>query len=329
MNAVTKWSCLGALGLILGSGVLTAQGVDSETLYTGVFAGDKSTGVASWALNADGTMKGRWTTNRDSLSLDVKGKYQKDGREVIFLVDASVKLAGGETVTLKITGTGELTAQSGHGTYTQFSDDPRIASDTGTWTVVSGYATEGNLTLTKRPPAAARPSPEAIAKKAEVQEIRNAFLPGVSASVLVPFEPGLVYAGGTIHYAFIQGISSSTSSSGFGGYYEWYSEIGYFKELNSSLNGDIFFTYAFGVNLSFEKFLNTYRDVLVPYFGAKVGGISFNKLSGGLYLEPTLGVVLLQTKSFNLNYDAGLFLNTVDLSRFIGVQHSVVLNFNL
>lgn len=301
----------------------------SEQLYTGIFTGTNSTGIiASWTLNTDGTMKGRWVTNRDSVSLEVNGKYRKDGKQIVFLVDGVVKLATGETIVLKITGSGEISHVAGHGAYTQFSDDERISNDVGTWNVVSGFATSDSLSLQK-PPSSPRPSEESVARKAAVQEIRNAFLPGVSASMINPFAPGINYVGGNIHYAFVQGISSSSSSSNFGGYYEWYSDIGYFKELRSTLNDDIFFTFALGVNLSFEKFLHTYRDILVPYFGAKMGGIYFNKISGGLYLEPTLGMVLVQTKSFNVNYDFGLFLNTVSLSNYIGLQHSVVVNFNL
>lgn len=315
--------------LVFVPGILIAQ-TSSEQLYTGIFSGENSTGIiASWTLNSDGTMRGNWITNRDSISLEVDGKYRKDGKEIVFLLEASVKLTTGETIVLKITGSGEISNVAGHGNYTQFSEDKRISNDVGTWNVVSGFATSNSLNLQKRVATPVKPSAENVAKKAEVQEIRNAYLPGLSLSMIAPFEPGIRYVGANIHYAFIQGISSSTSSSNFGGYYEWYSDIGYFKELVSALNDDIFFTFAFGVNLSFEKFLNNYRDVFVPYFGAKMGGIYFNKLSGGLYLEPTLGMVVIQTKSFNLNYDLGLFLNTVSLSNYIGLQHSVVVNFNL
>jgi len=325
---MNPWKTLALAVMVLVPALSIAQ-ASTDQLFTGVFSGQNSTGlIASWTLSSDGTMKGRWITNRDSVSLEVNGKYQKNGKQIVFLVDGTVKLPSGETVVLKITGSGELSSLEGHGTYTQFSEDGRLNNDVGTWTVVSGFAAD-SLTLQRRPMVPTKPSDENVAKKAAVQEIRNAFLPGLSTSLIVPFAPGSLYLGGNIHYAFIQGISSSSSSSNFGGYYEWYSDIGYFKEAQSSLNDDIFFTFAFGVNLSFEKFLNTYRDVLVPYFGAKMGGIYFNKISGGFYLEPTLGMVLVQTRSFNVNYDLGLFLNTVNLSNYIGMQHSLVVNFNL
>lgn len=163
----------------------------------------------------------------------------------------------------------------------------------------------------------------------------NAFLPGLSWSWLVPFEDSRRYQGANFHYAFIQGVTSSRNSSDFGGYYETYAEIGFYKEQNSSFSEDIFFQYSLGVNLSFEKFLASSRTVLVPYFGARAGGLYLNDPNGsgearnGLLLEPVLGAVVFLTPWFNLNYDAALFLNTVDLPGLIGVRHSVVLNVNL
>lgn len=294
-----------------------------ESLYTGVFRGDKTTGViSSWSLDS-GSLSGTWLTNNNA-EIVVAGRYQREKERFSFFLE-------GTGVKVRIVGMGQLTSLGGEGTFTLFSDDPRLTNDGGTWSVVSGFA---NLSLQKRPPTptpapTGRPSEENLAKKAAVREIRNAFLPGVSGSVLIPFKEGTAYVGGNIHYAFIQGISTSDSSSDFGGYYEWYSEIGYYKEQHSNAYDNIFFTYSTGVNLSFEKFLSTYRSVFVPYFGAKFGGLFFNEGSGGLYLEPVLGLVVLQTKSFNVNYDAGLFLNSTNLSDNIGLRHSLVINVNL
>lgn len=293
----------------------------TESQYTGVFRGDKTTGViTSWSLDS-GSMSGTWLTN-GNVEIAVVGRYQREKDRVSFLLE-------GKVIKVRIVGMGQLNSLGGEGTFTLFSEDPGLTNGSGTWSVVSGYA---NLTLQKRTPPPApvgRPSEENLAKKAVVQEIRNAFLPGVSGSLLVPFKEGSTYAGVNIHYAFIQGISTSASSSNFGGYYEWYSEIGYYKEMDSNAYDNIFFTYSTGVNLSFEKFLHSYRSVFVPYFGAKVGGLFFNEGSGGLYLEPVLGLVVVQTRAFNVNYDAGLFLNSANLSDNIGLRHSLVINVNL
>lgn len=319
------------LALIFGIGVVAGAFADSATdsFYTGVFRGAMSTGViSSWSFEPSGTMTGTWLTNNSAMSVGVTGRYKRDRDALSFLIEGTVSLPIGDPIKVKIVGTGKLSSAGGEGTFTLFSEDSRLATDSGTWTVVSGYA---NLQLQRPapPPVVPRPSDANLVKKATALEIRNAFLPGLSASLLVPFKAGTVFEGAHIHYAFIQGISSSTSASAFGGYYEWYSEIGYYKELGSNPYDDIFFTYSTGVNLSFEKFLSNYRAVLVPYFGAKFGGIFFNKASGGLYLEPVLGIVVVQTPSLNINYDAGLFLNTVNLSDNIGVHHSLVMNFNL
>lgn len=166
-------------------------------------------------------------------------------------------------------------------------------------------------------------------------QYRNAFLPGLSASWLVPFESSKRYQGANFHYAFIQGITRSTGSMDFGGYYESYLEIGYYKEQSSSFNQDIFFSYSLGMNLSFEKFLTSDRSFLIPYFGARAGGIYMNDPSGGgaslngFVLEPVMGLVVFLSKGINLNLDSSLFLNTVDLPGLIGLRHSLVVNINL
>ncbi|WP_406033311.1 hypothetical protein [Treponema saccharophilum] len=159
--------------------------------------------------------------------------------------------------------------------------------------------------------------------------IRNAFLPGLSASAVTGFKNEKIYTGFDFHYAFVQGTSEARSPSSFGGYYEGYCEIGFYKEIDSPVDDDIFFTYAAGVNLSFEKFIGGSRDFLIPYFGAKVGGIYFNTVGKGMLLEPVLGLVVINKKSININLNSGLFLNTVDLSKYIGLHTSLVVNLNL
>lgn len=159
--------------------------------------------------------------------------------------------------------------------------------------------------------------------------IRNAFLPGLSASVITGFANNKNYPGFDFHYAFIQGVTEPTSSTSFGGYYEAYAEIGFYKELNSMINDDIFFTYSGGINLSFEKFGHGIRKYMVPYFGAKVGGIYFNNSDDGMLIEPVLGIVLANTNKLKINFSSGLFLNTVMLSDMIGIHNSLIFNLNL
>lgn len=158
---------------------------------------------------------------------------------------------------------------------------------------------------------------------------RKAFLPGVAASVVQSLGSDRVYPGFSFHYSFVEGVSRSKSSYDFGGYYEWYSEIGFYKEYRSSVTDDIFFTCASGINLSFEKFLNGPRGFLIPYFGSKFGGLFFQRGNGGFFVEPVLGLVLLESRSLIVNYDAGLLLNTADLAGHLGIHHSLVVNFNL
>ena len=158
---------------------------------------------------------------------------------------------------------------------------------------------------------------------------RKAFLPGVSASMISEFGNSNIYPGFNFHYVFVEGVSRPKNSYSFGGYYEWYSEIGFFKELNSSMTNDIFFTCASGMNLSFEKFQTSSRNFLIPYFGAKFGGVFFTKGSSGFFVEPTLGTVLIETENLIVNYDCGLFLNSADLSGRIGLHNSLLVNFNM
>jgi len=158
---------------------------------------------------------------------------------------------------------------------------------------------------------------------------RKAFLPGLAASLIQNVDGERWYPGAAFHYAFVEGISRSRDSWDFGGYYEWYSEIGVFQEYRSSLTRDVFFTLASGVNLSFEKFLGGSRDFLIPYFGAKGGGVFYQQGAGGFFVEPILGLVLLENRSVVVNYDVGLFLNTAELARRIGLHQSLLVNFNL
>lgn len=161
------------------------------------------------------------------------------------------------------------------------------------------------------------------------ERVRSGFLPGVAGSLVQPFEVDSLYTGVDFHYAFAQGIVIPQDKQEFGGFYELYAEIGFYKERASAFNDDIFFTYAAGVSLSFEKFYSYSRSFLVPYFGAKLGGLFINNAGGGFLLEPLVGTVVFLTEYFNVNYNAALLLNTVDLSGFIGLHHSVVVNFNL
>jgi hypothetical protein len=160
-------------------------------------------------------------------------------------------------------------------------------------------------------------------------QMRSGFLPGIAFSVLQPFEVPKLYLGLDFHYSFLQGVTEPQDKKEFGGYYETYVEIGFYKERSSSFNDGIFFTYCAGINLSFEKFFSYYRSFLVPFFGAKVGGIYINNQGGGVTLEPVIGVVGVLTNYFNINYAASLFLNTVDLAGFIGIHHTIIINFNL
>ena len=161
------------------------------------------------------------------------------------------------------------------------------------------------------------------------KDIRNAFLPGLSFSAVTGFKNEKIYPGFDFHYSFLEGTSEAKGSTSFGGYYEAYCEIGFYKEKDSPINEDIFFTYALGVNLSFEKFNNGSRNFLIPYFGAKIGGIYFNNIGQGMLLEPVLGLVIINKKAVNINLDSGLFLNTVDLSNYIGLHSSLIINLNL
>ena len=117
------------------------------------------------------------------------------------------------------------------------------------------------------------------------------FLPGFSFGVLKPLSDK-VYLGINYHYTFTQSITLPETDSDFGGYNEIYLEVGYFKEFSSEFNQDIFFTYAFGINLSFEKFLSGYRSFLIPFLGLKAGGLFINSVGNGFLIEPTLGLVI-------------------------------------
>ena len=124
-------------------------------------------------------------------------------------------------------------------------------------------------------------------------------------------------------------MSLGSPGADFGGYSEIYLEVGYFKEYSSDFNQDIFFTYALGVNLSFEKFLSGSRSFLIPIFGLKTGGLFINNIGHGLLIEPTLGLVIYYGKHIIINLEFDFFLNSSSLSEYLGLGAFVTVNFNI
>ncbi|GEM_PF-3206538 len=158
-------------------------------------------------------------------------------------------------------------------------------------------------------------------------EAEDYFLPGLSASLAQPFEGEKLYTGLNFHYTLLTGVVEG-SNDDFGGYYSVYTEIGYYKEQESSPNDDIFFITQMGISMSFEKMNRRTRNILIPYFGARFGSIVFQGNSPGLLVEPLLGIVAFYFEPAILKYDASLMLSSVNLDTTIGLRHSLALSVN-
>jgi hypothetical protein len=161
------------------------------------------------------------------------------------------------------------------------------------------------------------------------KRIQKAFAPGFAFGFYQHLVNSNMYVGGSFHYDLAQTVTPSQSDTGFGGYTEIFAEVGFFKEINSAFNDDIFFTYLFGFNLSFEKFLNGIRRFLIPYFGMKVGGIFISQFGSGFALIPTIGINLFSTRSLNVSIDSQFLLNSAALSQYISLGATLNLNLNL
>jgi hypothetical protein len=106
--------------------------------WKGSFKSDYHTDgiIIYWYLLKDGTMTGKWETNKGSSVINVEGVYQ--------IIDGHIKFHAGGTLVLynntktgtQISGKGILGSNKGKGTYQIEIEHPNYPNDNGTWEVI-------------------------------------------------------------------------------------------------------------------------------------------------------------------------------------------------
>lgn len=174
---------------------------------------------------------------------------------------------------------------------------------------------------TKNKPVEKRP------KETKVN-LTKVFDPAFSGSLLAVADTGELYQGLNFQLNLLE-LVTSTEVKEMPMYFGLYFDIGLAKEQQSTVAEKSMITWALGLNLSFESQKNPARNFLIPYYGVKAGGISITNAGSGFYLEPLVGVSLLQFEAVGLNLSAGAFLNSVNLAKYLGVHSGLTVSLSL
>ncbi len=160
-------------------------------------------------------------------------------------------------------------------------------------------------------------------------KIKKAMFPGFTGGAYEALASHQIFWGTGFRYTFVQGMEKAKYEGDFGGYYELFSEVSFYKEDSSSFDDNIFFSYLIGMNLSFEKLRSGLRSFLIPYYGVKLGGAYFNRFGHGLMAVPTLGVILFANERLSITADAEFLLNSANLSAYISAGGFLTFTMNL
>jgi len=154
------------------------------------------------------------------------------------------------------------------------------------------------------------------------------FDPALSGSLLSVSDSGVLFMGGEFQLVLAEFLFTKLSNE-HPRYMKAFFDVGLYTQSGLTLAQSSLITWAFGFLASFESQKGGYRNYFIPYYGAKVGGVSITNKGSGFYLEPLVGISLIQTEAVSLNIGAGLFLNTFDLAGYLGVRSSLSLGINL
>ncbi len=142
-----------------------------------------------------------------------------------------------------------------------------------------------------------------------------------------------VYAGGAIRYTIIYGldINPKDTSIWTKGRYEIYLEFGLYRGLHPDISTQSVFQYLMGINLAFESPRSLNRQWLIPYFGATLGGIYYDKsfavIGSGLNFNPLFGVAILSLPNLSINFQTSLLISSSDPIRNAALQPQLSVMF--
>ncbi len=105
------------------------------SVWKGTFNSDYHTDgdIPKWVLFDDGTMTGKWITQKGSAVINVEGKYKIEDNKISFDAFGTLILYNKNTTNVQISGNGILYAYEATGTFTILIENPRFPDDKGTW----------------------------------------------------------------------------------------------------------------------------------------------------------------------------------------------------
>lgn len=158
------------------------------------------------------------------------------------------------------------------------------------------------------------------------------FVPGFSIATYYFLNQKNNYFGGDFHFDLNYTIETKNQLDDKQrrqlGRTEYYFECGLYKNSDENNKTDMFYTYTFGFNISFELSKSLKRTSLVPYYGCKIGGIYINQKGNGLLITPLIGLSLVNTAKTTFNTDISLVLNSIDFYNLLSLNPRIYFNIH-
>lgn len=151
------------------------------------------------------------------------------------------------------------------------------------------------------------------------------FLPGAGYTAYFPkgLDTSGYFHGALIEYVFYNGINQD---DGWGAsHVRFYGKLSIMNPNNTKLSS--LFAYTLGLDFSFEK--NPKRNVLIPYFGVEMGGLSSKTYSTNFGFYPLIGIRFLALKRLNFGASALYAYPIKEFETFRGWQTQATINFSL
>ena len=151
------------------------------------------------------------------------------------------------------------------------------------------------------------------------------FMPGGGYGLYFPegLDTTGYYQGAIVEYLFYNKINQSSSWGP--SHTRFYGKLQIMKGSSSELPS--LFAYNVGVDFSFEK--NPKRNVLIPYFGVELGGLSGKVYGTNFGFYPLAGLRLLAFKRITMGVSAVYSYPIKNFEIFRGWQAQSTINFSL
>ena len=153
------------------------------------------------------------------------------------------------------------------------------------------------------------------------EQVVSLLMPSVAGAAYVPNNSPGPFFGGGVEFAL---LSWATNSDAFG------PSHGRLRGTFTYLAGPDsrrLALYRFGAIVSFEG--NASRRILIPYFGAAIGGLWHSDYGGHATADASLGLYIVNTRSFILDLEGGYVMPFTDVDALIGLRTQLTAAFAL